>query len=457
MDKIDFLDSLKERRCFTRIPAPFPAEVSGRIMGETVNLSETGLCLALERPLLSTRTISVQIDLPFPSSSFKSQVKIIWAQPLAKNNRFPCGVHFLRLNKEEAFILREALVKYELLNSNFVFLTERLRSSLFNLKSRFDRFDAVNKGEKKRIKFIERNKPEVYAELTEHFEKAWEIVKNFNKEEYSLHQRYYQKMLRYLLRDSIEINRFIHQKPLGYAGDFMIMNYFYDFHNRYLGNSSYEKLINFYTCNIPIARSVVRRKDFFKQRILEILHSKNPARVLSVGSGPGRELVELAQEGKIAKPLYFDCLDFDKEALDYVGNEIEKIKPEKRSYLHLRLINRNLLGLIRPKRIENELQEYDLIYSSGVFDYLTNRIAAKVIETLYKLLDKGATLIVTNADKDGASHRVYYEIVGEWGLNHKTEEEMLNWAKNTQNANIKFENLDEKNSFLFLSLRRTSS
>ena len=454
MDKID---SLKERRILPRIPVTFPSEVSGRIVGETVNLSETGLCLALERPLLSTRTISVQIDLPFPAFFLKSQVKIIWAQSLAKNNRFLCGVHFLRLKKEESFILREALVKYKFLNSKFVFLIERLRSSLFNLKSRFDRFDAVNKGEKKRIKFIEKNKPQVYAKLDEYFKKAWKITKNFNKEEYSSHQRYYQKMLGYLLRDSIEINNFSYQKPLGYAGDFILINYFYDFCNKYLGVSLYEKLINFYTCNIPIAHSVIRRKDFFKKKLLEMLDSKNPARVLSVGSGPCRELLELLQEGRIKSPLYFDCLDFDKQALDYVRNEIEKIEPEKKSYFHLGLINKNLLSLIRPKKIESELQKYDLIYSSGVFDYLSNRVAKRMMENLYKLLNRGSMLIVTNADKDGASHRVYYEMLTEWVLNHRTKEEILNWTKDLQNVrDIKFVNLDEKNSFLFLSLRKLS-
>ena len=71
--------------------------------------------------------------------------------------------------------------------------------------------------------------------------------------------------------------------------------------------------------------------------------------ILSVGSGSVRELIELVQEGRIIKPLYFDCLDFDKKALDYVRREIEKIDPEKRSHLHLRLINRNLLDIIRVK------------------------------------------------------------------------------------------------------------
>jgi len=450
------VDSLKERRSLPRTPAPFPTEVSPGIMGETVNLSETGLCLALEKPLIFSRIISFQINLPF-SKPLESHGELIWTRDFAKNDRYLCGVQFLRLNDDKVSILREAIFKFKFLNTDFISLTKNLRFSLLNLKKRFDQFDAANKREEKRIKFVEKNKPQVYAKLTEYFNSLWEIVKDFHGEKYILHQRYCQKMLWYLLHEVVEINRYIRQKPLGYDGDFIIMNYFYDFYNKYLGDSSYEMLINSYTCNIPIASSVVKRKNFLKQKILEALKLKEPVRILSVGSGPVRELIELVQEGKITKLLYFDCLDFDKKALDYVRKEVEKIEPGKRLYLHLRLINKNLLDLIRVKGIEQEPKKYNFIYSAGVLDYLPNRFASRMLTTLYKFLDSKSILVICNADKNFATHRMYYEVLGKWVLKYRTKDELLKWAEDIQDAKeIKFENLGEKNPFLFLSLKKPS-
>jgi len=192
------------------------------------------------------------------------------------------------------------------------------------------KYHPKNLDEKDRINFIKAEEKEIFGKLDMYFNNTWEIARNFTEEEYDFHQKYSRRMLWPLLRDPVETNRLVCEKPLGYAGDFIIMNYIYDFHNKYLGSSSYEKLINFYTCNIPISTSVVKRKDFFKKKILEVLGSRRFPNVLSVGSGPTRELLELVREAKIVKPLYFDCLDFEKKALEYIQTELQKIESENK-------------------------------------------------------------------------------------------------------------------------------
>jgi extracellular factor (EF) 3-hydroxypalmitic acid methyl ester biosynthesis protein len=451
------INAVKERRDSVRISIPFPVEVSGRVIGKTINLSEGGLCLALEKPMSSARIITTYIDLPFSKTLLKTQGKIIWSYPFAKDNRYFCGINFLKLTEKEILVLKEALFKYRLLNSSFIFLTENLRSFLFSIKKEFDQTDILKRSEESKIKFIEKRKRQVYEELDGYFHKLWEIIKEFDEEEYLLHQKYYQKMLGYLLLDLVEINRVIYQRPLGYPGDFFIMNYFYDFCEKYLGNSSYTKLLNNYTCNIPIAKDVVDRKDFFKQKIEEVINEKSFARVLSVGSGPARELIELVKEGKVLKPLFFDCVDSEEKALDYIRTEIGKIDPVKRQHLRLRLINRNLLLLLKLKNAEREFGKYDFIYSSGMFDYLSDKISKKMVENLYKLLDNSSSLIVSNANKDIGDHRAYYEMLGNWMLIQRQEVDMLDWVRGVGGASdIEFLNSEKKKSFLFLSIIKPS-
>jgi len=451
MNETYLREHLKERRKAERISFTFPARTPAGIIGETVNLSASGLRLALERPLLSTRTIPIRIDFPF-SSPFESHVEIVWNRPESENNRFLCGVRFLKLQKDASGILKEAFGQCKTLNSDFVSLTEMMRSWLVDFKTKCDNFDLMYPDDFDRINFIEKNNFYVETKLTQHFKSIGRCIKNFNSEEYILHQKYYRDMLWFFLSDLVEINRFIRYKPLGYAGDFIIMNYFYDYCYKYLGESSYEKSINFYTCNIPMAFSVVERKDFFKEKILETLRNKDSIKILSIASGSARELTELVEEGKITKPLYFDCLDFETEAFQDIKNTLQKAKPEDTRYLSIRFNNESFMDFIKGKPMLNLFEKYDMIYSSGLFDYLSNRIARKLVAHLFDFLDNEATLFVTNAKND-MDYQAYYEMLGGWKLIHRKEEEVLAWADEIQESHrTELINLDTIKPFMFFIL-----
>jgi len=444
--------TITEKRAFPRIIITLPVMITTDFIGETFNLSETGINFVFQKPLLSSIG---QVKIELSEEEFiKTEFKVIWNKHLVKENKFIYGAHFRKLKEKDLKIFREILAKSKYLNERFINLINEFRNYLKSIKTKLDEFDIKNLDEKDRINFIKAKEKEIFEKFDRYFNNAWEIAKNFTKEEYDFHQKHSRRMLWPLLRDPVETNRLVCEKPLGYAGDFIIMNYIYDFHNKYLGNSSYEKLINFYTCNIPISTSVVKRKDFFKKKILEVLHSRRFPKVLSVGSGPTRELLELVREAKIVKPLYFDCLDFEKKALDYIQTELQKIKSGNKSYLHIKFINKNILDLIKDRKIENALKKYDLIYASGLFDYLFTRTAKRVIKNLYRLLNKKGVLIVTNAKKENVTHQVYYEMLGKWYLHHRTKRELLDWTKDIQNANVKFDDSGQDNSFWFLCLHR---
>jgi len=444
--------TITEKRAFPRIIITLPVRITTDFIGETFNLSEIGVNFVFQKPLLS---FIGQVKIELSEEEFiKTEFEVIWNKHLVKEDRFIYGARFRRLKDKDLKIFRTILAKSKCLNEKFINLINEFRNYLKSIKTKFDEFDIKNLDEKDRISFVEREKNEIFEKLNMYFNNTWKITRNFTGEEYHLHQKYSRRMLWPLLHDPVETNRLVCEKPLGYAGDFTIMSYIYDFHNKYLGNSSYEKLINFYTCNIPISASVVKRKDFFKKKILEILYSREFPKVLSVGSGPARELLELIREARLVKPLYFDCLDFEKRALEYAQDQLQEIESEKKSYLHIGFVNKNILDLIKDEKIENAFKKYDLVYASGLLDYLFTRTAKKVVENLYRLLDKKGVLIVTNVKKENATHRVYYEMLGEWYLHHRTKEELLDWVKDIQNANVKFEDSEEGNSFLFLCLHR---
>ena len=152
------------------------------------------------------------------------------------------------------------------LDRNFIKEAEKFRTYLEGIKNFCDNFDKANPSIENRISQLERIKDEFFRKANAHFDKIWEIAGNFPEVEYKLHQQYYFTILSPLLGFP-EINKYIYEKPLGYPGDYVMMNYIYEYHNKYLGKSSYEMLINNYTCNIPISKSNINRKEYLKHKI----------------------------------------------------------------------------------------------------------------------------------------------------------------------------------------------
>ncbi len=366
-------------------------------------------------------------------------------------------IQVIRKNFEVPTKPKEILFDYKLLDSEFISTTENMKEFLQKTKDRFDRFDEINDDERKQLEFIEENKKEIFDKLDEFFDRIWKIVENFEKDKYIIHQSYYQEALGYLLLELIETNRHVYQKPFGYSGDYIMMNYIYDYNGntRYPGDSSYEKLINNYTCNIPISCSVVERKNFLKEEILKIMERKVKAKILNVACGPARELIELLKEGKITKPIVFKLLDFEKKALDYVNREINRVEYKKRQFLSIEYICRDITSIIRDREFREDLREQDLIYATGLFDYLSERMAPRLTRELYQLLADEGKLIICNASLENNTHRAYYELLGGWNIIHRTEKEILKWVERIdgiQNVNLK--KYMPKDRFLYLIVEK---
>ncbi|MFZ5998109.1 MAG: hypothetical protein ACOYW7_11580 [Nitrospirota bacterium] len=342
-----------------------------------------------------------------------------------------------------------------MISNEFITIARDTAAFLQKVKNKCDAFDTRHPLSNDRIVFVESEKHDIFNHLDTYFGATWRLLQKLDMESYKEHQLFYQKKLISLLGSNIEINMHIYKKPFGYAGDFVTMNYIYDYNSgRYLGESSYAMLINNYTCTIPFSRSNIARKDFFKEKILETIKEKVTPKILSVGSGPSREVLELLKEKKINRPLTFTCLDFEKRALEYVRDEITKIAAPKQC-LSISFVEQDVFNLIDNQKIMNKLGENDLIYASGLFDYLRRKTAKNLFSLLFSLLKGDGSLIVCNASMANDSHRAYIETLGEWYMIYRSEEEMLTWTERyTEDAAIFFEKPKECPNYLFLNLKK---
>ncbi len=446
----------KERRTHPRIHVNFPIKLKAQeITAQVVNFSEGGFCFVTKERSPVDKGLEVIFDLFHDINPIETKAKVLWSDYSVKNDQFQHGVSFLELGENDRLAIRNILSKYQM-DARLVALTEELVQFLNSVKTELDTIEKTHQNEQMEIEFLKQNKDRIFNGLNDLFHKTWEVVKVFEPEKYAAHQKYFQKSLAHLLGES-EVNQRIYQKPLGYSGDYVVMNYICDYHGdeRYLGKTLYEKLINNYTCNIPISDSNIARKEFLKEKILQTLERQETAKILSVGSGPARELIELLNEEKIVKPLTFICFDLEKKALDHVQREIEKINPQKKKFLDIRYINKDVLNIIKSKDLKKELQNCDLIYASGLFDYLSERMASRLIKELYQLVIHGGEMAICNMSLENGSHRAYYEFMGEWNMIHRTKEEMLQWTQSIENIEeTKFEERHGSKGYWFLVIKK---
>ncbi len=331
---------------------------------------------------------------------------------------------------------------------------KELKDFISQIASEFEEYDALHPNLADRQAYVLERKYELFGQFNRHFSEVWGEIENGKEEEIKGYQKKFQEILREPLLEA-EINKYIKLKPLGYPGDFVMMNYIYDYHEKLLGESSLEMLINHYTTNIPISRSNILRKRYFKRRIAELLTKKDNPSAVSIGCGSARELIELLEEGKVNKPLRFICVDFEQKALDHIKARIDQIEPKKRTKLEIVFFRADIHDLVKNGRLFSKISDHDLVYASGLLDYLGDTMAKKVISILFGIVKADGELIVVNAGLKDSYLRSYYELLGEWVFFHRSQEEMLGWVRGLDKAkSIAFEEFNEPINYHFLAFKK---
>jgi hypothetical protein len=338
------------------------------------------------------------------------------------------------------------LLNYEFA-APFVNETQKTKAYLVEIKKEFDSFDE-KANEANPLDYLELRGKEIFGRLNEMFINLGKIAESFSEDEYRIHQLYIQKEL-YNLIGTTPFNRHIYEKPLGYPGDFVMMNYLYE--DGYVGDSTYEKLIHRYSCSLPISRANINRKGFFKNQIKETLNRLgNAAQIASVACGPAKELIEVIREETNLSGVRFTFFDFEPLALEQIKKDINGYKRNQNIYVSY--VNENILTILKQKQAEDKIKKQDLIYAAGLIDYMNDKISARFIATMYALLNKGGKLIVGNVSS-GNEFKAYTEMLGEWWINYRNENEMLkltHYIDESAKITVEYERETRMNVFLII-------
>lgn len=333
------------------------------------------------------------------------------------------------------------------LDKELVSEVEHFKSLINSIKTQFDMFDSNNKSEQARNNYVEKSKDKIFDVVKKHFDKIWRKITTLDKNSYVVYRKYYQEALLPFFGNS-QINSHIYNKPLGYAGDFIIMNYIYDYNDKYLGASSFEKLINNLTCNIMISKSNLLRREYLKGIINAALEKKGKdVKIASIASGPARELLDMLEAKRIPASINVVCFDFEDKAFEYVMNKINAIYGAN-AKTNIKLIKGNVVDIIRKKEVREKIAGQDLIYAFGIYDYLSDIIAKKLTSALFECLNPKGELITCNASFVKSNMRAYYEFLGEWEMVYRTKEEMLKLTEGLDASSVSIKD-DENDCYIY--------
>ena len=200
-------------------------------------------------------------------------------------------------------------------------------------------------------------------------------------------------------------------KPHGYSGDYVIIERIY---HRWV--SPKDHLVNwdlfFHAQEAP--RAIINRKEYFLD-ILSSLANKNDKRdVLNVGCGPCQDIVEFLSQGE--KSVFFECVDYDKDAIEYSYHKVKEKGLLKNIEFH-----RDNAFKFRPSK------QYDLLWSAGLFDYLDERTFKMLLTKQLAFIKNGGELIIGNFSLNNPT-RDYMEC-GNWFLHHRSPDDLFRIAE----------------------------
>jgi SAM-dependent methyltransferase len=200
------------------------------------------------------------------------------------------------------------------------------------------------------------------------------------------------------------------ERKYGYSGDFEIIDHIY---TRQVNADPRKRLWDLYFHSQAAPVAVRNRKAYFQQLMQQHLQARGAGmwlEVLNVASGPGRDMREFFLENPNAR-VTLDCVEMDERAIEHASRLCAPWM-DRLSFHH-----RNVLRYLPEKG-------YDLVWSAGLFDYMTDKLFVHLLTALLKVTKPGGEVVVGNFS-DFNSSRDYMELLGHWQLHHRSRETLL--------------------------------
>jgi SAM-dependent methyltransferase len=235
------------------------------------------------------------------------------------------------------------------------------------------------------------------------------------------------------------------KKPRGYAGDAVMLDYIYGREELWPepNSTALGRAIFRYTTSAPASEGVRCRRGFVAELLDRLADGVPQPHVLSVASGHLREanLSSAVRRRRLGRLV---ALDADAESLKVVSASYKPFGVEA-CHADLRKLLRGRTGL----------GEFDLVYSTGLFDYLQETIGRRLVTEMFNLLNPGGRLLVANFLPE-IRDIGYMETYMDWNLVYRTRHDMIELTRDIPQREIHSLRIfaEENQNIIFLEVCR---
>jgi len=258
--------------------------------------------------------------------------------------------------------------------------------------------------------------------------------------------------LRHPLRDLLHEDPFslrAFSKPRGYAGDAVLLDFIYGREEGWQppeGTSELGRKVFEYLTLTPACEGVRARRGFIADLLDRLVNEVARPHVLSIAAGHLRE-AELSSAVRRRKVGRYVALDSDPASLKEIERSYGRFGVEP------------FLATIRQLLTQKvDLGLFDVVYSTGLFDYLQETTAQRLTWVMFQMLRPGGRLLVANF-LPGIPDLGYMESYMDWKLVYRTRLEMMEIAAAIPQAQIRDLRIfaEENQNILFLQVTRAKT
>ncbi len=247
-----------------------------------------------------------------------------------------------------------------------------------------------------------------------------------SEEQSAAHRSFVQSALHPLLLRAPFVFR-TYTKPLGYAGDYDMVNQILDDPRR--GPNTYFQMVN--TVFLKAAVAVAHRNRIeilinFLSRLADAAHRAGKTyRVLNVGCGPAMEIQRFLKNHPHPESLSFELVDFSEETLAWTREKLSGIiaqigKPISIAYVH------DSVHQLLKRRVDTASEntpKFDAAYCAGLFDYLSDKVCSRLTAHFAARTLPGGMLLVTNVHSNNPVKYCMDHLL-DWNLIYRDETKM---------------------------------
>lgn len=244
-----------------------------------------------------------------------------------------------------------------------------------------------------------------------------------------------------------------YEKPLGYPGDFEMMNSIYARVRE--GDTPYGKLLH--RLALEVGECISARLVEMERAIVETVAGKpidDPVRITSVGCGSAREVENYLRIKSRQRRVEFTLIDQSEEALSYAYGRTYPEVVRLGGDTDVRGMQVSFSQLMKAGRYFQTLPPQDLIYSAGLADYLSPKRVRCLISDLYEQLAPGGLLVVANMGDAPLGTLWPLEFICDWTLTYRDAGEMEDLARGFDPSLVEVRVTDPTGQVVMLRLRK---